>query len=399
MKLNGSEPGVPVGLASAAPAAQSSAGGTAAPFLFAREHGEHASEINEFYNRFTGKSRSLAAHRWEFQAGPDGPALVWTITDTLTQRVVGHHSIVRTPLVRRGVTLTGGRTENTIIDPAVRTKVFYPGMEKRALAETLQSLRVVYTIHSTGPGRLRERLGYKTVGRWVLYVPKAGPGYLGALMRRGTAAAGVSLPAVLLRAGAQVISWVQAAGRRLRGGTGGLQLAEIDSIGDLGQEYEDFWARARARYDVTLDRSLPFLRWRVADNPHLAFRTWTVRSGGRLAAVVIAHKHALGAAGAVYVDDIIVGDYDDASFAAVLRLLPALDPAADAVVLMTLDVDTPLMRALRKRFPLQSYLLQRYGARLFDEMLAIDKDGVVMQEPWYVTALFTEGMDTSREGV
>jgi hypothetical protein len=310
--------------------------------------------------------------------------------------VVGHHSIVPTPMVRHGMDITAGRTENTIIDPQVRTKVFYPGMEKRALAETLQTLRVVYTIHSTGPARLRQRLGYTSVGRWVAYLPKAGPGYLGALLRRGRAGLGFKVPDALLNAGARLVSWLQRATRAARRSRP-LEVAEIDSVVELGREYEAFWSRARQGYDATIDRSLSFLRWRIVNNPHLRFRTWTLRKAGRLSAVVIAHRHALGKEWALYVDDVIVGDYAESSFDEVIRVLPELDPHADALVLMTLAVDTPLHRVLRRRFPLQSYVLRRFGGKLFDEMLALDKEGVVTNEPWYVTPLFTEGMDTSRE--
>ncbi|MCK6555425.1 hypothetical protein L6Q96_12730 [Candidatus Binatia bacterium] len=364
-------------------------------FVFAREHGTRASEVNQFYNGFTGKDRSLAAHRWEFFAGPGGPALVWTITEAVSRRIVGHHAIVPTPMVCRGVTVPGGRTENTIIDPAFRTKVFYPGMEKRALAETLESLRVVYTIHSTGPGRLRERLGYSTAGRWVVYVPRSGPLYLRALLRRGSGALGLRVPEVALGAAARTVGVAQRLRRGLRGRSGVI-VQEVENVDALGGEYEAFWARARDGYPMTIDRSPAFLRWRFADNPHLRCRTWTVRRGGRLAAVIIGHRHVLEGASALYVDDIVVGAYGEADFTAAVSCLDTLDPGADSVVLTTLAVDTPLHRVLRRRFPVQARLLDRYGSRLFDEMLVLDKSDADNPEPWYVTAIFTEGMDTSR---
>ena len=91
-----------------------------------------------------------------------------------------------------------------------------------------------------------------------------------------------------------------------------------------------------------------------------------------------------------------MGQYAEAEFTAVLRCLQALDPTADAIVLMTLATDTPLHRALQRRFSLQARLLRRLGPRLFDEMLVMDRDGIGGNAPWYVTAIFTEGMDTSR---
>ena len=375
---------------------------TAAPsgagpqFIFAHDFGERAQDINEFYNGFTGRARSLEAYRWEFYAGPAGPALVWTITDAATRRVVGHHSIIPTPLVRRGTTIPGGRTENTIIDPAVRTKLFYPGREKRALAEARQRLQVIYTIHSTGPGKLRERFGYRPVGRWVVYLPKAGPKYFNALLQRGRDKLAPRVPEVLLAIAANVVGRVHTVAGGVKRALPADDVAEIGDVTDLATEYEQFWDRARRTYDLTIDRSLDFLRWRITANPHLSFRTWTIRRSGQLEAVVIGHRHSLGGATALYIDDIIVGDYTDAAFGAVLSCLPRLDPTADALLVMTLAVDTPLHRAMRRKFPLQAWLLDRLGHRLFDEMLALDPDGASGGGPWYVTPVFTEGMDTSR---
>ena len=364
-------------------------------FVFAREYGERADEVNRFYNGFMGKNRSLEAYRWEFLHVPAGPCLMWTITEVATQRVVGHHSIIPTPLVCRGADISGGRTENTIVDPAVRHRIFYVGMEKKALAEALRSLRVIYTIHSKGPGALRLRLGYKPIGRWTVYLPKVGRDYLLALFERGRKRLAPRVPDALLSLAAGLVA-------RLHGLATGptrsapLDIQEISDLAEIALEYQSFWSRARREYDVTIDRSLEFLRWRIAENPHLRFQTWVLRRHGQLAAVVIAHAHALGDASALYIDDIIVGRYDDAEFEDVLACLPALDARVDTIVVMTLAVDTPLHRALRRRLPVQSRLLQYLGPRLFDEMLALDRDAVAGPGPWYVTAVFTEGMDTSR---
>lgn len=365
------------------------------PFTFVREHGERATEINDFYNRFMNLRRPMEAYTWEFQRGPGGPALIWTIIEAATDRVVGHHSIVKTPMLDCGAVRAGGRTENTIIEPAVRTKIFYPGMEKRALAEALQDLSVIYTIHSKGPGRLRERLGYKPVGRWVVYLPRIGAGYLQALARRIRDRLPYKLPDAVLSGAAAAIANLHSRVSRRRLPPG-VEVREIGGISAIGPEYDAFWTRARAQYDVTIDRSLEFMRWRTVDNPHLAFRTWTIRRGGELLGLVVGHRHAIGDASALYIDDIIVGPYDETTFDVAVAALNGLDPDSESVVVMTLAVDTPLHRVLRRRMPWQARALDRFGEKLFDEMLAFDRDHDE-RRPWYVTAIFTEGMDTSRD--
>jgi len=380
-------------IAYAPPDAPAASPGEGPRFVLARDRGERAAEINALYNRFTGKRRSMDAYQWEFYAGPAGPALIWTITEAATGQIVGHHSLVPTPLARRGQVVPAGRTENTIVDRSVRSKLFYPGMERRALAEATQTLDVLYTVDATEPGPLRRRFGYRPVGRWTAFLAKIEPAYLRALLQRARGRLGVAVPDWALGGLARGAGWTQRLVRMGGRSTGSAAVAEVADLGVIGAEYDAFWTAARPLYDVTIDRSLAFMLWRFRDNPHLRFRTWTIRRDGRLEAVVVGHAHALGGATALYVDDIVVGRYDEAAFAAVLACLGRLDARAEAIVLMTLAIDTPFHRALRRRFPLQAAVLRRVGHRVFGELMALEPDGGA---PWYVTPIFTEGMNTSR---
>lgn len=385
-------------------AGDSSQADTSAPpsrprFVLARDFGERAHEINELYNAYTGVGRSAEAYRWEWLTGSPGPGFLWTISEESTGRLVGIHGIIQTPMVRRGERFLGGRTENTIIDPSVRQKLFYPGMEKKALGEALRSFAVIYTVHGAGPqGKVRQRLGYAPVGLWTVYAPRLGRGYLYELFKRGSARLGWRVPAWVLRLAAFLAVGLHHIERLLAPRRSDLVVEEVPDVAVLADEYETFWAEARQGYDLTIDRTLDFLRWRFTDNPNLSFRTWTLRRNGRLEAVVIGHAHRLGASTALYIDDVIVGSYDDAPFDAALRELGRLDPALDSVVLMTLAMNTPLHRVLRRRLPSQAFFMARLASRLFDHLLAYHRDGPRVEEPWYVTALFSEGLDTSRPG-
>lgn len=368
-------------------------------FVLDRDRGERIEAINCLYNEFTGRRRSVDAYRWEFYDTPSGPGLVWTITEAATGKIVGHHGLVQTPLYWRGETIAAARTENTIVAHEYRRKVFYPGMERRALSEAQGELRVIYTVDATIPGPLRKRFGYKVIGRWAAYLPTIGPAYLRGLLGRARAKAAPWCPDWLLAVGARLLAAILRLTARLDAAASPLEVAEIDDVAAIASEYESLWTGARDRYDATVDRSLAFLRWRCSNNPHLSYRTWTLRQGGELRAVVIGHEHQLGSGSALYIDDIIVADYDDATFDAVVNKLPALDPNADSIVLMTLAVDTPLGRVLEKRLPLQAWLLRRYGDRVFGEMMVFDSRKELDGLTWYATALLTEGMDTSRRSV
>lgn len=379
------------------PSAGSAAPPVDRPFVFVRDDGGRAAGINALFNRFTGRSRTAAQYHWEFYECPEPGAHVWAIVDTASGEVVGHHGIVPTPLWVGDGVVSAGRTENTIIEASVRPRIFYPGMEKKAFRIALEDFSVLYTVHGSGPqGRIRERLGYRPVGRWNVFLPRVGRAYLSPLLVRLHGRFSPRLPVALAGVGALLGAGVMALPRLLRRVPRDTQCDEVLDIDGFAAEYGDFWQAARPKYDVTIDRSWDFLRWRVFDNPNLSFRLWAVRRNGRLEAIVIGHRHSLGAAAALYVDDIVVGDYSPAGFAVPLAWLPWLAPESDSVVLMTLDAATPLRAALRRRYPLQSFLLDRLATRVFDEVVAFDRDGRCAERSWYVTPLFTEGLDTSR---
>lgn len=371
--------------------------GTRPVFRFVRDHGERAEAINELFNRFTGRQRSMAAYHWEWLEGVPGPGFRWVILEPDTERVVGHHGIVQTPIVSRGRAIAGGRTENTIIYPEVRKKLFYPGMEKKAFTEVLRTLSLLYTVHASGAqGKIRERLGYQPVGRWRVYLPVVRAGYLEPLLRRARERLAPWAPAAATSVAARLAGGLLGLGRLWRSAPTDVTCSEAGDAETLRAEYEILWQEARGSYDATIDRSWAFLSWRIFHNPNLRFRTWLLRRDEKLIGIVIGHVHRLGTASALYVDDIICRDYGDRDFDAAVRWLPFLMRDADAVVVMTLDVDTPLRRALDRRHRAQALLLERLAARLFDEVVIYDRDSQCAGDKWYVTPIFTEGLDTSR---
>jgi hypothetical protein len=359
-------------------------------FVLRRDHGERAEEINSLYASYTNFARSRAAYEWEWRGSPVGPGLIWVIVEEQSDRLVGHHGIVRVPLVRRGETISGGRTENTVVDPAVRTKLFYPGMEKKALSDAIQTCRVLYTVFAWGAhARVRARLGYKPIGRWRAYLIGAGTRYWESALRKVLRHQSWRLPKPVSRALTLLLaaSWRL----RLRSLEDELVLRELASAEELGPAYDAFWRQACRNYPMTIDRSSRFLRWRFFDNPNLKHRVWLVERASEIWGLVIAHRRDLGGAAVLEIDDLVVGEYSEAGFSQGLALLDELDPSVDAVLMHTLDTETPLLRALNRRFPVQSIVLKKIAPRMWHEFMAFDRDDGILDEAWYVTLAFTSG--------
>jgi len=361
-------------------------------FELRRDYGERAEDINALYSAYTNYPRSRRAYEWEWRSSPAGPGLIWVIIEDRTERLVGHHGIVRVPLMCHGTVLSGGRTENTVVDPAVRTRLFYPGMERKALSEATQTCRVLYTVFAWGAhARVRARLGYRPVGRWRAYLVRAEWRYWEIALRRAIQRRSWSLPTVALGALARILATLWRLRVRGRSRREDLLLREVGSADELGVQYEAFWRRASRDYPMTIDRSARFLRWRFFENPNLKHRVWIVERAGMLWGLVIAHRQDRDGAAVLEIDDLVLGEYSEGAFSQALALLTELDRSVDAVLMHTLDIETPLLRALNHRFPVQSIVLGKVARRMWHEFMAFDRDGVIVDEAWYVTLAFTSG--------
>ncbi len=52
---------------------------------------------------------------------------------------------------------------------------------------------------------------------------------------------------------------------------------EVGDISKIGQEFDDFWQKARARYPVTIERSSEYLKWRYSAHPFFDYQILAAR--------------------------------------------------------------------------------------------------------------------------
>lgn len=61
----------------------------------------------------------------------------------------------------------------------------------------------------------------------------------------------------------------------------------FDSISGFGEEINEFWARIRHRYPITIERNADYLNWRYAQNPLVKYLMFLVRKEEKTKALVV----------------------------------------------------------------------------------------------------------------
>jgi hypothetical protein len=132
-------------------------------------------ELNEVYNRVTGKTRkgmprSLEIMRWVWHNAPGGPADSWVIEhqDSTGWKIIGHHALCPTRFTHGNEDWLCAKTMNTFLVPEFRDKFLYLRFEKECLKEADGRFDATYSI-APASVRLRKSLGYESYGNWIQF--------------------------------------------------------------------------------------------------------------------------------------------------------------------------------------------------------------------------------------
>lgn len=293
---------------------------------------QDAPALNALYRRVSGRVRTLEQWRWEWLDTPTGRAPSWVIVASASGDVVGHHGLIEMPLCCGQRVLRAARTDNTMVDPDLRTTLYYPAFEAQLFKQYREHYDVVFTaVAGEVLAAMRRRLGYRVIGNWVEWVVADSLAYRAArsLGRTASRVANAFSNVKLPRAGDELVV-----------------------TGDL-ERIEHLW-RASLRSDaLTPERSAAYLSWRLASHAwHRYTLALLVRDGADFGFVAWRERDAGGGATRVLIHDAFTRSADDASCRELLTALAWHHrDAAARVQIRTLDVDTPLARAARSLAP------------------------------------------------
>jgi hypothetical protein len=367
---------------------------------------EDIDAVVHLYNLVTGKQRRVAEHRWEWWETPAGPGSMWVIEETASGAIVGHHGLIPTPLLVGGQHILAGKTENTMVHPDHRDKVLYFLFERQFVQEAAARFDLLFTTSGYGaPGRIRRKLGYQSVGATTFFLKVTRGAGLQRLALPVTA--GFTGSPALNRLAALVVKGASrpaalAFAKRGRPASG-ITVARLAQLEEILAPTAALWQRTGPVFGITIERSAPYLRWRLGANPNVQyvyFAAWRGRELVGFAAVEpVSDDQALIVD--IFVEDNRL-DIFDTLIGGLLRELDA--EGVSTFVFPALAGDNGLAQGLRRNgfYDLGRILQQLYrrARRAQPELLVkvlrpeLAAQGLYTPGQWYYSALFTEGLRT-----
>jgi len=278
------------------------------------EQGDEHS-INDLFNYITGANRPVSQYGWQWFQAPGGRGEIWLIecgSDSgAGKTLIGHHGIMPVRFSNGSESLLFGKTENTFVHPAYRTKILYPRFEQRF--RKLYEPRFHCLFSTTGPGdalRQRQAHGYTAKALWVKFVwgtrPLSNAAFMVAYLSRKMKA---YKPGTLF---SRLAKTGPAQSRHA-----GVTVCRHSS--DEAREaniFHQFWPMVKNRYCITPSRDYEDLNWRFWTNPNSKYLTLSLDSETLGSGIAVISNPEWGV---MDIEDFVVEDPRSKSFGMLLK--------------------------------------------------------------------------------
>jgi len=366
--------------------------------------------IVKLYNKITGSCRTVEQHRWEWMETPQGTGSMWVITESESADIVGHHGLIPINADYFGQNLLLGKTENTILHPKYLGTGIYFIHEKKFLQEAMKRFDLLYTTFAHGtPCKIRLKLGYKVVGKYLTYEKVIRNVYLKKTM---DALIEKSIPNDALKIFCKYISrmfslFLMIFFAKWGKIDKGITFEMVEDIDSIANEIDQFCDRNKGKFGITINRTSEYLKWRIFKNPHLKYNFLLARKFGKVVGYAITKSSAANVDKCEIVD-LVCEQNDEIIFntllkAAVKRLT---ETKVGAVSFTSLNSNNFLNRRLIKNgfLPVQkiaSFVFKRLTSDISIERSVLlakvanqNISSIKLYNPncWYYTDLFNEGI-------
>ncbi len=352
-------------------------------------------QINDLYFQISGRKRSREQFNWEWLNTADGTGSMWTILERPTGRIIGHHGMIPIPIHVSGRTLLAGKTENTMVHPDFRKKIYYPSFERMALSDAKKRYQVMFTTAGRGaPGMIRTRMGYELLGNWCLYLLNASPAYQRAMFTQQSISSGYRkyIPPSVMSGLFRVYHTIRNPFRII---ANGFNLNKINEINKFIDAMASFWKNNRQYYGITIDRNIKYLKWRIEQNPYNKYKLYEFQDSKGIAGYAILRekieKNNPKSFVKHFIDDFIVRNNDWKLYKRCIDLLIKRLKESDLLTCRTVYLDDSFNKALQF---CQLYPWRSMSKRAVENSspFLVYYNTEVTSKKWFITELLTEGV-------
>lgn len=366
--------------------------------------------IVSLYNKIAGRCRTVEQHRWEWLDTPQGNGSIWVITESESGEIVGHHGLIPIKADYFGQNLLLGKTENTILHPKYLGTGIYFIYERKFLQEAMKRFDLLYTTFAHGtPGKIRRKLGYKAVGKYLTYIKTTRNMYLkktmDSLIER-------KIPNSTLKIFCKYISEIFSYLLMIFFSKWGkidksITFEVVEDIDTIDSEIDQFCDRNKGKFGITINRTSKYLKWRIFKNPNVKYKFLLARKLGKVVGYVITKSSATDVNRCEIVD-LVCEQNNEIIFNTILKATfrRLIEAKVYAVSFTTLDSNNFLNRRLIKNgfLPVQKiatfvrkHLTPDISGEESDLLVKVinkNFNSIKIYNPacWYYTDLFNEGL-------
>jgi len=366
--------------------------------------------IVSLYNKITERCRTAEQHRWEWLDTPQGIGSIWVITESGSGEIVGHHGLIPIKADYFGQNLLLGKTENTILHPKyLGTGIFFIH-EKKFLQEAMKRFDLLYTTFAHGtPGKIRRKLGYKAVGKYLTYIKATRNMYLKKSMDSLIES---KIPNSALKIFCKYISHIFSYPLMIFFSKWGkidksITFEVVEDIDTIDSEIDRFCDRNKGKFGITINRTSKYLKWRIFKNPNVKYKFLLARKLSKVVGYVITKSSATDVNRCEIVD-LVCEQNNEIIFNTILKatVKRLIETKVYAVSFTTLDSNNFLNRCLAKNgfLPVQKiavfvrkHLMSDISSEesvLLVKVINKNINSIKIYNPayWYYTDLFNEGI-------
>jgi len=249
--------------------------------------------INRLYKLLTGRKRSFNQYRWEWLDTWNGQGSIWLAFDEERKngdQLIMQYSLIPTPLSVYGESFLAGKTENCMAHPDCRGKGIYFFHEQKYFEEAKKRFQIFFTttgnVANGAPGAVRRKLGYRAFDSWINLYFLIDTKKSVQATRQGNMTG---------------IRGDTAKGRRENVKTfycslfvppqSATSMHIVDEERAPLKDIDRLWDENKGFYGITVERSLPYLDWRINKNPYFHHQYLLYRKSGLLKGYIIFYKH------------------------------------------------------------------------------------------------------------